>query len=395
VPVVFVHGVATRASASERDGIDFRNAMMRRYIFPPLGLDPAGVVMFDPYWGGYAAKFRWNHASLPTGRHEAFGAVEALPTLLLAELGVGPDHDRVLLDVARHSLENAVDLIWATAGELTTDPVEAEVLAAAAGRATALARQPAPPRWIEDARDDQELLYYLAAELDETEITGAVPGREAFGGEQVWDRLREAGGRIRDTASRLAGRAFVGAFRSWLNEFASVFLGDVFVYLDKRGDRGAEGPIVATIASDLEEAAGKRTAADPNLVVIAHSMGGNIVYDVLSYYRPDLRVETLVTVGSQVGLFGELGLFRSSQPDFPVNPITDRVAPLPNVGRWINVFDINDMLGFAAAAIFAGVEDYAYGTGKGVFKAHGAYFLRPSFYGRLAARLDAGSHDLR
>ena len=76
-----------------------------------------------------------------------------------------------------------------------------------------------------------------------------------------------------------------------------LFLGDVFTYLDQRGDCSHPGPIVSDVIQTLESAA---KAGSP-LVVVAHSMGGEIVYDVLSYYRPDIRVHKLVTVGSQVG----------------------------------------------------------------------------------------------
>jgi len=114
-------------------------------------------------------------------------------------------------------------------------------------------------------------------------------------------------------------------------------------------------------------------------------MGGNIVYDLLSKLRTDLSCDVLLTVGSQVGVFAELGLFEAVNP--PANPAKDRVPKPPNVGRWINVLDINDVLGFAAARIFDDVKDYRYSTGKGAFSAHSTYFVRPSFYERLSARL--------
>ncbi len=41
-----------------------------------------------------------------------------------------------------------------------------------------------------------------------------------------------------------------------------------------------------------------------------------------------------------------------------------------------------------AEKIFYGVKDYRYSTGKGALAAHSSYFVRPSFYDRLAARLD-------
>ena len=72
-------------------------------------------------------------------------------------------------------------------------------------------------------------------------------------------------------------------------------------------------------------------------------------------------MQKLVTVGSQVGLFEELCLLQKSKeagcPDGPV-----QVGKLGNVSEWINVFDRNDLLGFAATRIFEDVSDFGYST---------------------------------
>ncbi|MFF4258634.1 hypothetical protein ACFY1L_46370 [Streptomyces sp. NPDC001663] len=144
-------------------------------------------------------------------------------------------------------------------------------------------------------------------------------------------------------------------------------------------------PIAERVADALEEGARLRTSTDPWLVVVAHSMGGNIVYDLLSHLRPELECDMLVTVGSQVGLIAELGLFPAVLP--PEDPVRDR-APVPEgVSRWINVFDPNDALSFVIGPVFARGEDFQYSTGRGMWGAHSAYFGLPSFYRRLAERL--------
>jgi hypothetical protein len=70
-----------------------------------------------------------------------------------------------------------------------------------------------------------------------------------------------------------------------------------------------------------------------------------------------------------------------------IEPPQGRIPRPGNVRRWINVYDRNDMLGFAASRIFEGVTDFEFGTGLGLMKAHSSYFIRPSFYHRLAVRL--------
>jgi hypothetical protein len=104
-------------------------------------------------------------------------------------------------------------------------------------------------------------------------------------------------------------------------------------------------------------------------------MGGNIVYDLLTSTKGDQNVDVLVTVGSQVAVMEEMKLFTCSDPNVP-NAVTKKVARPTNVKRWINVFDSRDILDFAAARVFDGVEDCHFATGHAW--AHGGYFVRTS-----------------
>jgi pimeloyl-ACP methyl ester carboxylesterase len=384
MPVVFVHGVATRRNPGYERGVAARNAMFRRYLYPTLHWDDC----FDPftaYWGGDAAEFRWHHASLPKEDVEAFGAAESVEDRLLVEISGGGvvDADAPLSSLARRSVEDAVDLIWASAAQEVRDAGVAQALAALAYRASCRLPELECDPALTQANDDQEWINALAVQL-----AGVAPEPsnldevESFGGGAVWDRLSESVIRLRSAAGRLGGGAAANLLRADIHRRAALFLGDVLFYLDRRGDRDHPGPIVNQIVQTLESA----IEAGPPLVVVAHSMGGGIVYDVLSYYRPDIRVEMLVTVGSQVGLFEELCLLQAGKqagcPDGPT-----RVAKLDNVEEWINVFDYNDMLGFATERIFEGAKDFGYSTGKGIFTSHSSYFTMPSFYRRLAERL--------
>lgn len=383
MPIVFVHGVGTRRDKAYNNATKTRIALMRRFLLPPLHLNADKVTFWNPYWGDDAATFAWRNASLPRRSTEKFGSGEALPALLISEMWGRkvPEPTRIVLETARHSMTDAVDLLWAAASEGASE-TEADALAELAARAIALTEDEPAPSWIKTVNDDKEFLYRLTQELMKS---GPTTNDEAFGPRREFLRLREGLGRIAGVTGRMTSTTAIVALRSSINQSASMFIGDVLVYLRQREASGVNGPIASKVAGELDLAMKACNANDPALIIIAHSMGGNIVYDLLSHQRTDLSCAVLVTVGSQVGVFAELGLFQSVAS--PVNPIIDRVPKLGNVRRWINVFDPDDFLAFAAQEIFDGAEDYRYSTGRGAFAAHSTYFVRPSFYDRLAARL--------
>ena len=69
-------------------------------------------------------------------------------------------------------------------------------------------------------------------------------------------------------------------------------MGDVMTYLVHRGTPKDPGEIVSIVLKKLREAKNNTPdhGRDP-LIVIAHSMGGNIVYDILTSYAPDLKID--------------------------------------------------------------------------------------------------------
>jgi len=162
--------------------------------------------------------------------------------------------------------------------------------------------------------------------------------------------------------------------------------GDVCVYLQTRGDKNAPGPIVRRVIAALDRAITAKSAADPDLYIVAHSMGGNIVYDILTYYRPDVECAALVTVGSQVALFEEMKLFRTSDKTVP-SAAQNKVPRPANIGRWINVYDDLDVLGFTTKAVFEGTRNFSFDNDTLPIASHGTYFEYPRFHERLRARL--------
>ena len=374
MPIVFVHGVANR-----RDGAYLRDQRVRDALFRRFLGDGGDVPVINPYWGDHGAAFRWNHRSLPGSRVERFGAEQDDDLLIAAHLAAGATEEtRIVVDVAEQSVSDALDLVLAFAAPEYDDEEAAEEYAELAERVTALIPELTGSRGLELAGSDDKAIDLLMSR-----VAGTPSTREAFGAAEMGERFAESLIRVRSAVGRLSSRGTLKVIREPLHGRVALFLGDVLAYVAQRGDVTDPGPIVRAVAAGLDEARSR----DGKLVVVAHSMGGNIVYDLLSHYRPDLHVDVLVTVGSQVGLFAELGLLRADvaagrAPDSPVDA-------LPNVGKWINVFDHNDLLGFATTGIFAGSADHAYATGRGMLAAHSAYFRLPSFYRRLAARIAA------
>jgi hypothetical protein len=128
------------------------------------------------------------------------------------------------------------------------------------------------------------------------------------------------------------------------------------------------------------------------LVVVTHSMGGQIVYDLVTHFLPaiksDLRVDFWCATASQVGLFEEMKLFKLHSPDYSKK--TGKKSPIPErryLGWWWSVWDHNDFLSYTGAPIFEGIDDESYNSGVSLVEAHGEYLLRPSFHRKLARKV--------
>jgi hypothetical protein len=254
------------------------------------------------------------------------------------------------------------------------------------------------PDWLASVENDEDFANQLVtAALEDA----AVPAEEheTFGISDVRDRLRAAVESIRSAVVAVQqnvlsvvgkGKEFALAraddltlrVRTPLHQTLITFLGDVFVYFRQREAATAE--IGKKVADAIRDGAAVRNNTGEPLVIVAHSMGGNIVHDLLTSSLADVGVDVLVTVGSQVGVLEELRLFTSSNPLVP-SASQPKMKMAPKVEHWINVFDTFDPLGFAAGRVFDGVKDYRFRTGHAW--AHGGYFVEPMFHQRLGERL--------
>ncbi len=412
MPLVFVHGVSVRAGPSYERQERFRDAAFRRHVLPRQD-----TKVHNPYWGDVGAKAAWNHASLPGDPLlvlEALGPQETVTVeqVLISEEAAGyTQPDSVLLDVARQDFREAIDLLVSTAIE--ESGIDARALVAVATELSDYAEQNPSPAWIHEVGHDHAFLGRLKEEsrlalqdavdrdakrsqVRPQEQTGrspngliASPAPDAGPTWQeqldVWDALARAIDRVRDAVADWRWGQPGRSLRRLVQPYLTHFVGDIFVYLKERGTPQQPGPIITRVRDAIEAAAREVTPNDP-LIIVAHSMGANVVYDVLTTFLKGVRVDTMVTVGNQIGWFEEMKLFAASDPSVPGRQ-RSRVARPMSIGRWLNVIDTSDYLAYAAEPIFDGVEDVTFTTGRGPLAAHTEYFKDVGFFQRLGAWL--------
>ncbi|MEZ5863076.1 MAG: hypothetical protein R3D25_03010 [Geminicoccaceae bacterium] len=208
-------------------------------------------------------------------------------------------------------------------------------------------------------------------------------------GDRVSEATRRALGLPTYAASVVAAE-----LRKPLNDMVSIFLGDVMVYLQGRGAVPEPGPIPRLLLEKLGAArANAQSRGDEPLVVLTHSMGGQLMWDAVSHFLPrnpalaDLRVDFWCATASQVGFFEDAKLFIERDPAYKTgHPVS---FPKANLGHWWNVWDHNDFISFTAKGIVDGVDDEAYSSGMSLVSAHGGYLERPSFFRQFAEKLEA------
>lgn len=397
MPLVFVHGVATRSSAEYQAAVKQRDALFRSLVF-----ERNDVTIINPVWGNFGVTFGEDLPWLPSPKgDEAFGVGENIDG---SSFGPSDRDGRLNLGVlAGSDAEQAIDLVaMAALDEAIRRATEHEVPDnAAKGEAFDLAT--ASGHYLETKRIIDKDKPVAAPELTaktnddfadalENFIKHDASGVEAFG---IGDCIRGAIGYLTRLVGNGASDAVLKMSRRDLSRGVSFFLGDVFVYLRGRDDAGANGTrerIFKPILNALIAGAKAPRAEGEPFVVVGHSLGGVILYDMLTDpttltsleagIGAPIKIDALFTVGSQPGFFADLGLYPGGRPTGGAK------LPMPKgVDTWMNVFDFTDVFSFRCEHIFEGVHDFGYDTVTDLLHAHGAYFLRPSFYTRMRARL--------
>ncbi|SFU23441.1 hypothetical protein [Paraburkholderia aspalathi] len=395
MPFVFVHGVSNRAGAPEYGENELaRNEFFRNLVFPRIGLDERTAI-FNPYWGDDGVTFRWGNASLPERDNliETFGpSTSQSETRAAAEIfGRSSVGTSGIADVAKRSLSEAIEAVWAAALSTVDSNEQAAALAKSYEKARLYARANPQPAWINRASDDNfvDLLLFNATQesSDARSSSATEPQWESFGSTGMLDRLRDGARGLTSLAGSKVATVMTSLARRKVHMGASLFIGDVFQYLARRGDKDSPGPIVQKVLRDFRAAQSLVNTGDPKLVIVGHSLGGVISYDILTHFDPTIQVDEFVTVGSQVALFEEMTLYKESRTGVPANPPVDRLESPNNIRCWLNIFDLTDIFGFRVEGVFYGARDFAFETERGLMEAHGGYFHRPDFYVRLGERL--------
>jgi hypothetical protein len=423
MPIIHVHGVGTRDPKTSFAEI---RQYLRRFVAPVISATPDEVLIDQAYWGDAGAHFAWQGASRPKslllGQGAEGVAASAADRALLAAalraslggLPATPTAERSSGLVSGHGRPAAgaggpalrlKDLSADELSDLLADLIalavsNAELRGKATLVADALARDPSLAAALAAAPDSAAECDLLIARL-----RAELPSAGLVGMGSVGDWFRDVGDRLGEAASRAVGMpgaaasAVAGEFRKGLNEFVSLFIGDVFAYLNGRFDKDDKtrpGPIPRRFLDKLEQARDNRAQrGDEPIVVLSHSMGGQIVYDALTHFVPrdplfaGLRVDFWCATASQVGFFEEAKLFVASRDAYgPGNPVP---FPSQHLRAWWNVWDYNDFISFTVKDIIAGVDDGPYRSGMSLIGAHSGYLQRPSFYRQLAERIRSAS----
>lgn len=405
--IIYVHGVKVR---SEDHGKQLGKSF-QRWLGPKLSVNGAPPGYEPVYWGDLAATFRWNLASRP--RTVLLGMGGTSDFAGLGSLRAAPDHtafdQRAVSSPASGAvLGRSAPAVQAPVPPLSAVPQErrpdfladlylaclpsggADPIVETPGVAgLAVAASDVAQRW--DAILQGEVTEEARARRLVAEVDTALKGSKLIGqgGVAAWiERASELVRRAAVWPGDAVGTV-LGEARPKMNEFVAYFVGDVFTYLMRRGDSETPGKIPLRLLPALRRAQERKKATGEKIVIVSHSMGGQLIYDALTYFAAgdallgDFEVDHWITCGSQVSLFAEMQLFLG-QPEVAAGEKLEMPA---RVKAWTNFYDPNDLVGFIMEPVFEGVRDQQYDTGYGLVFAHTGFLARPSFFEAIAAKL--------
>lgn len=424
MPIVYIHGVSIR----DDRGWSQLEAMLRRFVAPKISDDPENVAITRVFWGEFGAKFRWSGACTPASplrdiMDDLLSQAES-SSAVLERLSAGPkeliakskraaaklrmnaeDADEQprlsmrtrLKDFNREKLSDLfAGFISQNTDGLNNDQTTLALLAAdEVAHDNSTSTRLAQCKTLEDEFDLMGDLLTEKYDALRSRLKNSIDAKVPDWKHKIIAGTYESVAR----GAHGAGFAFTRAaaeVRMPMNRFVTTFIGDVLTYLKERGDANSPGWIPSTVLSAIGEARENQLERDNEpLIVMSHSMGGQVTYDLITHFMPkmpetkDTRIDFWCATASQVGLFEELKLFLQSSEEY-CGEAGNRV-PYPDsrhLGYWWNVWDYNDFISYSAKNIIEGIDDEPYNTGMFMVDAHGGYLVLPSFFRRFARKLD-------
>jgi len=423
MPIIYVHGVSIREDSYWPP----LESLLRQTVAPIIASDPKNVKIVHCYWGDLGARLRWAGASRPETpmdkiAKQALAPIEWQPGLIapkaqrmLGKLKAGSREKFVAASSAlKERRAKLQGLEIRRLSELTKEKLsELAFRSIAENTEINTQEQAALAEAVDEVAHDQSFLQKLSkckTINDELQLFDDLVkaryeqledkyGLSRLKQSKMWNHsftksLTEGLSSSVDSPGFMLTRAAV-EIRKSLNDFVATFLGDVMIYLKHRGTHEKPGPIPRRLLDTLLDA--RKNQLERNgepLIVLSHSMGGQLMYDALTHFIPkcdkykDIRVDFWCATASQVGFFEELKLFLES--DDLYSGETSKAVPYPSkrhLGFWWNVWDHNDFVSYSAKSIIDEVDDSAYSSGMFLVNAHGGYLVRPSFFRELAKRV--------
>ncbi len=182
--------------------------------------------------------------------------------------------------------------------------------------------------------------------------------------------------------------------RQPVNQLVARFFGDMFCYLNSRGNASSPGPISRRVLDTLTIAQKEKLDSGEPIVVVSNSMGGQIMYDIITHFLPnmpeyaDIKIDFWCSVASQVGMFEEMKLFLASSDAYGKDK--NNMVPFPDrkhLGAWWNIWDVDDILTYSVRGIIEGVDDMPFRVGQWLINEHVGYLQDAAFYRLFVERI--------
>lgn len=443
MPLVFVHGVNTRDTDEDYvRSVAARKTMFEQIVVPVVvnrGFANFAVAE-DIYWGDLGVTFGWNLRAVPqTSVLESLGPADAAVANLdlmevisesatssgaVEKLGA----DQPLAAAAKKAPAALVRAMFAPEAEQFAPrddqppkaPLSSQeqqkvsaqgvhlalMLMAVDDLAQALGENPGLIQGATDSEvaskiqaEVQQRYQARAQKILDAEAAAKTEHLGKFGDAIGWaashlkstiDAAKKAVGTAVAETGRGASLVALKQFRDGVSRRGLRFLGDVFVYLHH--GRTATPSIYERVKKGLlalNSPAVNDGKREP-FVLVTHSFGSEIVYDLLTTGAlDDLTIDLWVTAGAQTSLFAEMQLFSGMKLPLPADTSKYSLGRPANVHKWVNFYDAADVLSYLHAPVFgdAAVKDIPVRAQANLSNAHGHYFADPEFYRQIAQEI--------